>query len=113
LFYEDWPELRTNGLYVSGGSYGGIYAPRLAYAVHVHNQESILRGMTPINLKGFIVANGAIDYRHDPHVSAVEMLTHFGISPLHLLEEYNRLQCHVEWIWFYFEFMKPLPSLEC
>ncbi len=94
-FYEDWPELRSNPLYVAGGSYGGIYAPRLAYAIHIHNQESTLSGEPVINLKGFIVANGAIDYEYDPHVSALEMLLNFGIIPSHLMEDYQKYECHV------------------
>jgi carboxypeptidase C (cathepsin A) len=36
-FYQDWPELLSNPLYIGGNSYGGIYAPFLAYQLHSHN----------------------------------------------------------------------------
>ena len=49
-FYEYWPELKRNPLYVAGISYGGIYAPRLAYAIHTELKD--------INLRGIINANG-------------------------------------------------------
>jgi len=42
-----------------------------------------------INLKGFIVANGIIDYDYDPHINSVEMLLNFGMVPLHLKDQYD------------------------
>jgi carboxypeptidase C (cathepsin A) len=39
MFFEDWPEIRGNQLYIAGISYGGIYAPHLAYEIHTFNQE--------------------------------------------------------------------------
>ena len=36
-FYEGWPELRGNPLYIGGSSYGGAYAPHLAWQIHLHN----------------------------------------------------------------------------
>ena len=36
-FYSDYSEFLDNPLYISGGSYGGIYAPRLAWTIHVYN----------------------------------------------------------------------------
>ena len=37
MFFEDWPEIRGNQLYIAGISYGGIYAPHLAYEIHTFN----------------------------------------------------------------------------
>jgi carboxypeptidase C (cathepsin A) len=36
-FYYDWPNLRNNSLYLSGISYAGVYAPVLAYRIHIKN----------------------------------------------------------------------------
>jgi len=42
MFYKDWPELLPNSIYTSGISYGGIYAPYLAWKMHLHNLEADL-----------------------------------------------------------------------
>jgi carboxypeptidase C (cathepsin A) len=36
-FYKYWPELLDNHLYIGGESYGGSYAPHLAWRLHIHN----------------------------------------------------------------------------
>lgn len=105
-FYESWPELKRNPLYIGGVSYGGLYAPRLAYAIHSSFKD--------VNLRGVINANGILDYRYDPHVSTTETLLNFGLIPLSLQEEYERNKCHVEWLWFSMISMtKPLPPAPC
>jgi carboxypeptidase C (cathepsin A) len=38
-FFADWPELKRNPLYISGHSYGGIYAPYLTWEIHQYNQQ--------------------------------------------------------------------------
>jgi carboxypeptidase C (cathepsin A) len=75
-FYSDWPELLKNDLYISGESYGGIYAPFLAMQIHQWNEElaaSQKSGLTPNRvsypLVGFIVGNGATDWEFDGTVS--------------------------------------------
>jgi carboxypeptidase C (cathepsin A) len=100
-FYQGWEELRGNPLFIGGISYGGVYAPRLAYAIHLYNQERAMHNQSVINLKGFFAANGVIDYTYDPHVTAVDLLLNFGIVPLHLKEDYDKNNCHVEWVFFY------------
>jgi len=58
-FYQLFPSLRPNELYVTGESYGGKYVPACAYTVHVRNQA-----MPPadrINLKGIAIGDGAMD----------------------------------------------------
>ena len=118
-FYADWPELLSNPLFIAGGSYGGIYAPNLAWAIHSHNQELNLTNAThespklPFNLKGFIVCNGATDWRKDPHVSAMDLFYHFSIIPLQLYRDYQSKDCVVQWLWFYKMNMKPLPPKDC
>jgi carboxypeptidase C (cathepsin A) len=36
-FYSYWPQLASNPLYIYGTSWGGIFAPILAHAIHLHN----------------------------------------------------------------------------
>jgi carboxypeptidase C (cathepsin A) len=36
-FYQYAPALASNPLYIYGISYGGVFAPTLAYAIHLHN----------------------------------------------------------------------------
>ena len=43
-FYEAWPELRGSPLYIGGSSYGGAYAPYLAWQIHQRNQEADMWG---------------------------------------------------------------------
>ena len=83
LFYADFPELKKNPLYISGISYGGIYAPLLAWQIHKYNLEKDLFGETSqlIPLKGFIVENAVTDYRSDPHIHSMEMLYAFNLIP--------------------------------
>ena len=38
-FYADWPELLKNPLFISGWSYGGVFAPYLTWEIHSYNQE--------------------------------------------------------------------------
>lgn len=47
--------------YISGESYGGIYVPTLAYAIHMYNLQphNGTQNQT-INLKGFIFGNGCV-----------------------------------------------------
>lgn len=53
-FFTLFPHLQRNDFYVFGESYGGKYAPGVAYAIHKSDSSKI-------NLKGVIVANGWTD----------------------------------------------------
>jgi cathepsin A (carboxypeptidase C) len=53
VFFEKFPQFKSNDFYVTGKSYGGIYVPTLSV--------NILRGKADINFKGFAVENGFLD----------------------------------------------------
>lgn len=59
-FYEKFPTLRKNDLYLSGESYAGIYVPWLAWKILQHNALPSSRD-THILLKGIMVGNACTD----------------------------------------------------
>ena len=34
LFFEAWPEMKSRPVFIAGHSYGGVYAPYLAWQIH-------------------------------------------------------------------------------
>lgn len=68
-FFEDWKEWLPSPLFISGQSYGGIYAPYMTWTIHQHNQY--MEALDPVkkagsyNLKGYIMANGITDFNFD------------------------------------------------
>ena len=99
MTHSKWMPFPSSISFIKDGK--SFYAPRLAYAIHLYNQERAMHNQSVINLKGFFAANGVIDYTFDPHVTAVDLLLNFGIVPLHLKEDYDKNNCHVEWVFFY------------
>ncbi|XP_057669453.1 venom serine carboxypeptidase-like [Diorhabda carinulata] len=59
-FFTLFPELQKNDFYVSGESYGGKYAPAIAYTIHKNNPQAKLK----INLRGITIGNGFCDPEH-------------------------------------------------
>lgn len=81
-FYLDYPEYLGNPLYLFGVSYGGIYAPLLGLEIHRHNLEvDMLREDVKIPLKGFVISNGATDYRYTPNIDTVKVASQFNMIP--------------------------------
>jgi len=58
-FYEKFPNLKKNDLYISGESYAGVYVPYVSKAILDYNKLPS-RELT-INLKGFLVNNPCTD----------------------------------------------------
>ncbi|KAK8788129.1 hypothetical protein V5799_022094 [Amblyomma americanum] len=53
-FFEKFPEFKENEFYITGESYAGVYIPLLA--------RRFLHDSRGVNLKGFAIGNGALDY---------------------------------------------------
>ncbi|KAL1469254.1 hypothetical protein MTO96_004963 [Rhipicephalus appendiculatus] len=53
-FFAKFPSLRSNDFYIAGESYGGIYVPMLT--------QRVLKDPRGIQLKGYAVGNGALDF---------------------------------------------------
>lgn len=99
-FYSSWPKLASNPLYIAGVSYGGMYAPYLAWAIHQHNEEVIMGNTNEtlkINLKGFIVANGATEWSTDPFISTVDAAYHFNLFDPQIYKRYKAQNCSYYW----------------
>nr|XP_054920720.1 serine carboxypeptidase ctsa-4.1-like isoform X3 [Dermacentor andersoni] len=54
-FFSKFPEFRKNEFYVTGESYAGIFVPLLT-------QRLLLSNPLGINLKGYVIGNGAVDF---------------------------------------------------
>lgn len=52
-FFRKFPNLRKREFYVTGESYGGVYVPMLT--------QRLMKAPKGINLRGFVVGNGALD----------------------------------------------------
>ncbi len=93
-FYSYWPELLARPLFVGGQSYGGAYAPYLAWRLHVHNQEAELTGGVKYPLSGMIIANGVTDFNFDFFAKYTPFTyTGFNIFPEPLLKAYEENNC--------------------
>jgi carboxypeptidase C (cathepsin A) len=79
---------------VSGESYGGIYVPYLAWQIYQHNlQHEFNINIVKLNLKGFIVGNGATDWQYDVSPSFPEVVYNFQMVPKSMWETYHSSNC--------------------
>mmetsp|Transcript_6525 Transcript_6525/g.10489 ORF Transcript_6525/g.10489 Transcript_6525/m.10489 type:complete len:363 (+) Transcript_6525:42-1130(+) len=82
-------------LYISGESYGGVYVPYLAYEVYKNNNIYTVQGNDDkiINLKGFLVGNGATHWDYDVSPSYPQTLYGFNMISKQLFDEFNDQGC--------------------
>jgi len=93
-WYNKFPEFIANELYVSGESYGGIYVPYLSWQIYQNNlQAKFDASLININLKGFMVGNGATNWVYDVSPVFPEVLYQFNMIPESLWNEYNDNHC--------------------
>lgn len=71
-FYNKFPELKDQELYLTGEQYAGITIPILADMIVEHNRDPYVPIWTRINLKGFLLEN--------PCTLAEECDSHFEYS---------------------------------
>lgn len=72
-WFEKYPEFKSNELYISGESYGGIYVPYTSNAIYHHNQIAKTTGEFQPNLKGFMVGNGVTNWKYDTSPAYLKM----------------------------------------
>jgi carboxypeptidase C (cathepsin A) len=93
-WYDKFPEYAANDLYVSGESYGGIYVPYLSWFIYQNNlQAKFDASLMTVNQKGFMVGNGATDWKYDVSPSFPEVVYNFNMIPESLWTAYNNLDC--------------------
>jgi len=68
-------------LFVSGESYGGIYVPYLSWRIYQFNQNAKMLKKTQMNLKGFMVGNGATNWDFDVSPSFPKTIYNFNLIP--------------------------------
>lgn len=94
FFNEKFPEYKSNDLYISGESYGGIYVPYASYYIHQYLESN--KDNTTIykpNLKGFIVGNGVTNWKYDTVPAFVEMGFWHGLYDLNTYEAMKKNNC--------------------
>ena len=64
-----------------------------------------------INLKGFIVANGATDYNTDPYISSIEIANAFDLIPNDFFQKYQEYGCRIYSWYFKIEGPDPCPEM--
>lgn len=86
-WFSKFPDYKNHSWFVSGESYGGIYVPYMSWQIYQHNVQHNVTGESHlINLKGFMVGNGATDWDFDVSPSFPETVYNFNIMPSQLLK---------------------------
>ncbi|KAF8494769.1 Alpha/Beta hydrolase protein [Gautieria morchelliformis] len=89
-FFQLYPELQKNKFVISGGSYGGVYAPNIASVIHEENKAiekgNGKPGAVHINLESIMLSNPISD-----PLSYFRWLLHYRCV---LHQVYNSTTCH-------------------
>jgi carboxypeptidase C (cathepsin A) len=87
--------LRTNGVFISGESYAGIYVPLLSYWVVEHNMKLNDTNHTEyINLNGFMVGNGVTNWTYDTTNATFDVTYYRLLISQALKDEIDAKQCN-------------------
>jgi len=96
-FFGEFPERKSNPLYISGESYGGIYVPYLSWQLYQANlKEQVKQNDTSVmlyNLKGFMVGNGVTNWKYDAERSWTDTLYGFDMIPKDLYDKIGAARC--------------------
>lgn len=97
-FYRAFPKYRSNELYITGESYGGIYVPYLSWQIHQWNLVQKMNDWNDTyNLAGFIVGNGYTDPMVDSNVLYPQTLFNMNLISWDLMNSINDAGC--VWYW--------------
>lgn len=90
-WYEVYPEFKTNSLYVSGESYGGIYVPYMSWQIYTFNQKQ--KSADKINLKGMLVGNGCTNWEYDSLPAMLSTLYYRNVMDTETWDMFNKEKC--------------------
>ena len=90
MFFEKFPEFLNNDLFLSGESYGGIYIPYLSWQIYQHNLQAEFKPLQKLNMKGFIIVNGATDWDVDITPSFLPMAYWHNLMDTELHETFEK-----------------------
>lgn len=85
-FFQRFPNMKNNDLYISGESYAGIYVPTLTSNILDYNTQQV--SSKKINLKGFIVGNGVTDWNVDTGPAFMDFAYTHGLYSTELRTTY-------------------------
>ena len=92
-WYNKFPEFWDNPLFVSGESYAGIYVPYLTWQIYQYNMKANMTGQKSMNIKGFMVGNGATNWDFDVSPSFPETIWNFNLIPKKYIDFFNANNC--------------------
>merc|ERR1719265_992671 len=94
-WFEKYPEFKSNELYISGESYGGIYVPYLTYNLVQHAEANAENDdVFKPNIKGFAVGNGVTNWTYDTNAAFVEMSYWHSLIPTELHDKITAAECN-------------------
>jgi hypothetical protein len=68
-FFQKFPKMADNPIYLAGDLYGGIYVPYLAWRIHEYNTNAEITKKTKIPFKGIMVGNPTTHWEYDTYNS--------------------------------------------
>jgi cathepsin A (carboxypeptidase C) len=93
-WFEKFPEFKTNDLYITGESYGGIYVPYMAHEIFTHNDANETNDdVFKPNLKGFAVGNGVTNWTYDTTPAYVNMAYWHSLIDQELHDKIEAASC--------------------
>jgi len=87
-FFELFPEFQSNGFYITGESYAGVYVPTLTHAIY---KDNLAGGK--VNLKGFAIGNPVVNWTTDCDNAFPDFGYSHDLVPTELYNQWKELNC--------------------
>ena len=97
-FFDKFSPFRSNDLWVTGESYGGIYVPWLAKRILEYN-KGLSDQSKKLNLKGIMVGNGAAKWEYDTNMAYLNMSYYHAMYPPQMRDIFTTNNCKLYTGW--------------